>query len=167
MTAQIRLATPADLSAINGIYNHYVRTSTCTYQEEESTAQERAEWLEAHGRAHPVTVAVDEAGQVVAWAALSKFHPRSAYRMTVENAVYVRHDRLRQGLGRLLLADLMQRAKALGHRQVIALISAEQAGSLQLHRRAGFVEVGRLRQVGFKFKQLARRRAAAVDRVLA
>ena len=53
----IRLATRADLPAINDIYNHYVLHSTCTYQEEPSTASERAVWYLAHGPKHPITVA--------------------------------------------------------------------------------------------------------------
>src|SRR5689334_9592709 len=94
----IRLATPDDLPAINDIYNHFVFVSTCTYQEEPSTVDERAAWFAAHGPLHPVTVA-ESAGEVVGLASLSPFHRRSAYRHTVENSVYVRHDLQRRGIG--------------------------------------------------------------------
>jgi L-amino acid N-acyltransferase YncA len=53
----IRPATPADLAAINAIYNHYVLHATCTYQTEPTTAEERAAWFAAHGPLHPVTIA--------------------------------------------------------------------------------------------------------------
>ena len=146
----IRPATEADLPAINAIYNHYVLCSTCTYQTEPSTDAERAAWFSPRTASHPVTVAtVGE--QVVGWGSLSRFHPRAAYGRTVENAVYVHHERHRQGIGSALLADLLARAAAAGHHAVVALLDADQAGSIELHRRAGFTEAGRLREVGFKF----------------
>lgn len=146
----IRPATPADLPAINEIYNHYVLHSTCTYQEEPSTASERERWFAAHSPAHPITVA-EEGGQVIGWASLSPFHPRSAYRRTVENSVYVRHDRQRRGIGSALLTDSIDRATALGHHTIVAGIDLDQPASIALHRKFGFEQVAHLRQVGFKF----------------
>jgi phosphinothricin acetyltransferase len=146
----IRLATAEDLPTINAIYNHYVRHSTCTYQEEPTTEAERAAWFAGRSAGHPVTVAMLD-GEIVGWASLNRYHPRSAYRFTVENSVYVRHDVHRRGVGRALLADLQRRAEALGHHTVIAVISADQPASIELHRRAGFVECGLFREVGFKY----------------
>ena len=146
----IRLARVEDLPAINAVYNHYVLHSTCTYQEEPSTAEERAAWFAAHGPRHPVTVAEVD-GQVVGWGSLSRFHARSAYGRTVENSVYVRHDLHRRGIGRVLLEDLLARAPAVGHHTVLALIDSTQHGSLALHRSMGFEDVAHLKEVGFKF----------------
>ncbi len=146
----IRLANRTDLPAINAIYNYFVLNSTCTYQAEPSTDAERAAWFDPRGEKHPVTVAVFD-GEVIGWAALSKFHQRAAYSQTVENSVYVRHDFHGRGLGRALLADSIDRAKKLGHHTIIALISADQIPSVELHRKAGFLEVARLREVGYKF----------------
>jgi len=149
-TPTIRLAAQSDLASINEIYNHYVLHSTCTYQEEPSTATEREGWFAAHWPLHPVTVAVED-GRVVGWASLSPFHARSAYRRTVENSVYVHPDFQRRGIGSLLLADSIERAKVLGHHTIVAGIDAEQAPSVALHRKLGFEQVGHLREVGFKF----------------
>jgi len=96
----IRLATPDDLPAINDIYNHFVLTSTCTYQTEPETMVARRAWLDAHGHAHPVTVALD-GDQVVGWGSLSAFHKRAAYNRTVENSVYVHPQQHRKGIGAL------------------------------------------------------------------
>src|SRR5512146_1314220 len=85
----IRLAIAADLPAVNAIYNHYVLKSTCTYQDEPTTESERIAWFDSHGPQHPVTVAVDDGGQIVGWGSLSPFRRRSAYRFTVEDSVYV------------------------------------------------------------------------------
>lgn len=150
MPAEIHLATSADLPAINDIYNYYVPRSTCTYQTEPATDRERAQWFVAHGPKHPVTVAVME-GEIAGWGSLSRFHPRAAYGLTVENSVYVRHDRQRQGIGRLLLEDLINRGRALGHHTIIAGADAEQTASLALHEKLGFRRVAHLREVGFKF----------------
>jgi phosphinothricin acetyltransferase len=148
----IRDAREDDLAAIDAIYNHYVTNATCTWQCEPGTAAQRRLWFAAHDAEHPVTVAVLD-GEVVGWGSLSIYNVREGYRFTVENTVYVRHDRQRRGIGRALLADLIERAAALGHRTVVASISADQAASIALHRAAGFSDAGRLKLVGYKFGQ--------------
>jgi phosphinothricin acetyltransferase len=146
----VRPATAADLPAVRDIFNHYVLTSTCTFQTEPVTAEERRAWLTDRSAAHPVTVAELD-GEVVGWAALSPWKPRGAYAHSVEASVYVRHDRHRRGIGRALLADLIGRARAAGHRTVIGGTCTEQAASLALQAAFGFEVVGRFRQVGYKF----------------
>jgi L-amino acid N-acyltransferase len=148
--AHIRPATPADLEAINRIYNHCVDHSTCTYAEQHSTAREREAWFKAHDAAHPVTVA-DRGGQVVGWGSLSVFVPRSGYRFTVENSIYVAHDSRRQGIGSLILADLIERARSAGHHCIVAGVDGEQTASLSLHAKFNFKKVAHLAQVGCKF----------------
>jgi len=148
----IRLATPPDLDAINDIYNHYVLTSTCTYQTEPETIDARRTWFTNHGPLHPITIAQHD-GQIVGWASLSRFHARAAYSRTVENSVYVHPDHHRQGIGRALLTDLIDRARALGHHTIIAGIDAEQAPSVAIHTAHGFNQVALLKEVGFKFNR--------------
>ena len=150
LTVPIRAATKADLPAINDIYNHYVLHSTATYQEEPESLDGRQAWFDRHGPAHPVTVAELD-GVVVGWASLSPFHPRSAYRRTVENSVYLHPAHHRRGIGRALMLDLIARSKAAGHHTMIAGIDAEQSASLALHAALGFAHVARLNQVGYKF----------------
>jgi len=147
----IRPAVEADLAAINDIYNYYVTRSTCTYQEEPETLEQRRAWFAAHGPEHPITVAVEETGTVVGWGSLSRFHPRSAYRRTVENSVYVAHEHHRRGIGRALLADLIARAAALEHHGILAIIDADQPASVALHEAFGFTRVAYLPQLGYKF----------------
>jgi phosphinothricin acetyltransferase len=150
MPPTIRLARECDLETINVIYNHYVDHSTCTYQETTEPIESRQAWFARHGSRHPITVAEID-GHVVGWGALSPFHPRSAYRFTVENSVYVDHRRHRAGIGDAILADLIARARAIGHRTIIALIDAGQEPSLAIHAKHGFVKVAHLEQVGYKF----------------
>lgn len=147
----IRPATFDDCSAINDIYNHYVLHDTCTYQTEPDSLVERQAWFAQHGGPHPVLVAVDQ-GQVLAWGALSAFHPRAGYRFSVEDSVYVRHDQQRRGLGKALLTELIQAARAQAHHTVIALISADKTGSIALHEGFGFTRKADLREAGYKFE---------------
>jgi L-amino acid N-acyltransferase len=147
----IRPALFDDCAAINDIYNYYVRHDTCTYQTEPETLRDRHTWFEAHGVAHPVLVA-EERGEVLAWGALSPFHPRVGYRFSVEDSVYVRHDRQHRGLGTALLGELLASARVHGHHTVIALISADKPNSIALHQRFGFSPAGVLRQAGYKFE---------------
>jgi phosphinothricin acetyltransferase len=150
MTA-IRLATPADLPAINDIYNHYVLHCTCTYQTEPETLADREKWFAEHpSDKYPVTVAEAE-GQFVGWGSLSKFRPRAAYAPTAEPSVYIHHEFLGQGLGRVLLVDLIERARIAGFHSLIGGASADRAASLKLLVSLGFVQVAHLKEVGNKF----------------
>jgi L-amino acid N-acyltransferase YncA len=148
----VRLAVRSDLRALNDIYNHYVLHSTCTYQEEPEPITDRRQWFDHHKIKHPVTVA-EVNDLVVGWGSLSPYHARSAYRRTVENSVYVHHQFHRRGIGSLLLNDLINRARTLGHHVIIAGIDADQDASVSLHHRFGFKKVGQLNQVGFKFNR--------------
>jgi L-amino acid N-acyltransferase len=146
----LRDATEADLPAINDIYNPRVLDSTCTFQITPATLEERQAWFTGRGPRHPVIVA-EENGEILAWGSLSPFHKREAYAATVENSVYVHHDHQRRGLGRMVMEELIRRARASGAHSIVALIAAEQEGSIILHRSLGFTEAGRLREVGIKF----------------
>ncbi len=146
----IRPAAPDDLVAINDIYNHYVRTCTCTYQTVDSTLEERRQWLAARGPQHPAYVGVQN-GEVVAWHSLTHFKPREAYARTVENSIYVRHSLLGKGLGRAMMEHQMGVAQALNHHAILAVISADQTPSIRLHTDFGFTQVGLMKEVGHKF----------------
>lgn len=146
----IRPATEADLETINDIYNYYVDHSTCTYQEVPESIHDRQQWFSQHGEMHPVIVAVEN-GHVLGWGTLSPFRPRSAYRHSVENSVYIHHQHHRRGIGALLLKELITMARKLGHRVIIAGIDGEQTASVAIHAKFQFEKVGHLHQVGFKF----------------
>jgi phosphinothricin acetyltransferase len=147
----LRPAAAEDLAAINDIYNHYVERSTCTYQEEPETIESRLKWFEEHRPdKHPVVVAVRD-GKIAGWGSLSPYHSRCAYRHTVEISIYVHHELHRRGIGSAILADLIARARNIGFHAIIAAIDGDQAASITMHSRFGFIEVGHFHQVGFKF----------------
>jgi phosphinothricin acetyltransferase len=145
-----RPATMNDAAAINEIYNHYVRTSAATFQINDEILAERQEELRSRPENLPMTVLeVDD--EVVGWGALSSFKSRCAYRETVELSVYVRHDSHRRGCGRMIVRDVIERARSLGYHTIIAVPCEESVASIGLLCSLGFVEAGRLRQVGLKF----------------
>lgn len=152
MAPCIRPAHPADIPAITAIYNHYVRSSTCTWHLTEETQDNRAAWLRGRSAAHPVFV-IETEGKVVGWGCLSTYNSRQGWSETVEDSVFIEHTRLGQGLGKLMLQELLRQAEALGHSSVIARISGEQVPSRRLHAALGFTEAGCLRAVGRKFGQ--------------
>ena len=147
---KIRLATVADADAINAIYNHYVRTSAATFQVEDETTEERVEDLRTRPENQPVIV-LEVDGEIVGFGALSPFRSRCAYRDTIELTVYVRHDSHRRGSGRVIVRDLIERARSLGYHTILAASCAESVASIALLKSSGFVDAGRLREVGRKF----------------
>lgn len=149
----LRPATSGDAATINAIYNHYVLHSDSTLQLKPSTDEERHAWLEAQASAGLPVLIAEKDGEPVGWGALVKFNPREGYRFTLEDSVYVHHQRHGRGVGKALLTELLDRARALGAHSVIAKITGSQAPSIALHRAFGFVEVGRLPEVGFKFER--------------
>jgi len=71
----------------------------------------------------------------------------------VENSIYLHPEWRQRGISSLLLCELINRAKALGHRTIIVGVSSEQTGSIKIHENFGFVKVGHLKGVGFKFSR--------------
>jgi len=147
---RLRPMTRGDLDAVNAIYNHFVRHSTCTYQLEPETAAARAAWFDDHGPAHPLLVA-ERGGTVVGRGSLSRYNPRGGYARTVENSVYVAHDVHRQGIGSLILGELVALARTHSHHLIVAGIDAAQEASVALHTRFDFTHAGRFSEAGFKF----------------
>jgi phosphinothricin acetyltransferase len=146
----IRLATQADAEDINDIQNHYVVRSTATFLTEPLTLEQRLAWLEGHSPAHPVIVAEAE-GSVVGWGSLEVFRARPAYRHTAEFSIYVHHERHRGGIGRAILADLLARARALGHHALVGGCCSESTAIIALLEASGFSRVAHFREVGRKF----------------
>ena len=98
----------------------------------------------------PWLIAVGPDDELAGYAYAGPYHARDAYRFTCEDTIYLDPRRERQGLGTLLLERLIDAAQACGYRQMVALITAAVGGSVPLHTRLGFTEVGRTRAVGRK-----------------
>jgi L-amino acid N-acyltransferase len=152
----LRDADERDLPAIAAIFNLEIAESAYVYAETPLTLDDRRSWLQMHRSAGlPVVVAADRDGaaEVLGWAALSPYRPASGYRFTLEASVYVARAAHRQGIGRQMLAALHDAAQARGVHTIVASIDSENAPSLALFERFGYVEAARLTEVGRKFEQ--------------
>ena len=149
----LRLATAVDAGQISEIYNYEVMHTVATFDLVPRSLSEQRDWLVARSGAFAAIVAVNPDGDVVGFAALSPYKERAAYRTSVEDSVYVRRDRNGEGIGRLLLGELLRVAADSGFHAVFARINASGEASIALHRRLGFELVGIEREVGRKFNR--------------
>jgi len=148
----IRPAEDADLPGILLIYNDAILRTTATYDTEPETLVQRATSLRERRAQHmPVLVAHAADGAILGFAALAPHSAKPGYRHTMMNSVYVASEARGLGIGTLLLAELLRRAREVGAHVVIASIDAENEASLKLHRKLGFRKVAHLHEVGWKF----------------
>ncbi len=142
----------SDVPGITAIYRHYVDHSTATFDLEapgETFMAEKFGHIVDMG--HPAIVAEDGAGRLLGYAYASVYRPRPAYRFTCEDTVYCAPDAQGRGVGTALVSEVIARSRAFGFKQMIGVITAESEGSIRLHGKLGFREVGRYEAVGYKF----------------
>ncbi len=152
MTLVIRPASSADIPAITGIYAEAVTHGTASFELEPPGEAEMARRMrELMDNGFPY-LAAELGGALAGYAYAGPYRARPAYRLTVEDSVYVAPQTHRRGVGRALLATLIAHSEAGGHRQMIAVIgdSTRQDASIGLHAALGFRHVGILQDVGFK-----------------
>ena len=152
--ALIRDAEEADMEAVQAIYARHVLHGLATFEETPPSVEEllsrRASVL-ASGL--PYLVAELE-GKIAGYAYATAYRPRPAYRFTIEDSVYVAEGLGGRGIGSALLGELIARCEKGPWRQMLAVVgNSGNEGSIALHKRMGFREVGILRSVGFKLGQ--------------
>lgn len=148
----IRPATAADLPAIAAIYAEAVLTGTATFEIEPPDAAEMTRRFEALTFAGYPYLAAESAGIIAGYAYAGPYRPRPAYRFTVENSIYLLASTQRRGIGTQLLARLIAACETRAYRQIVAVIGdSANAGSIAVHRNAGFQMIGVMPDVGFKF----------------
>src|SRR5439155_18377176 len=150
----IRPATPADVPAITRIYAHAVAQGTASFELEPPDEAEMSRRLRAllDGGFPYLAAALD--GALAGYAYAGPYRARPAYRFSVEDSIYVDAQIQRRGIGRRLLAGLIEQSEQRGFRQMIAVIGdSTQLSSIELHRAAGFRFVGNIENVGYKFER--------------
>lgn len=148
----IRPSRDDDVAAIAAIYGYHVLHGVASFEEVPPTQDEMARRrVELVARDFPYLVA-ERDGRVVGYCYAGPYRARSGYRFSVEDSIYIDPGEVGRGVGRALLARVIERATELGYRQMVAVIGGrETLPSIRLHQAHGFTHVGVLRSIGFKF----------------
>jgi phosphinothricin acetyltransferase len=146
---RIRLATPADGTAVAGIYRPVVESTVISFEVDAPTAAEMAARIELTGRRTPWLV-WEEDGTVLGYAYASMHRERAAYQWAVDVSAYVRGDQHRRGIARSLYSTLFPILVLQGYRIAYAGITLPNDASVGLHTQLGFAPVGTYRKVGYK-----------------
>lgn len=163
---RVRAATAADAAAICRIYNQGIEDRVATLETELRTPDERAAWLAAKGPRHPVIVAETTAGPepetianrpptaraansaILGWGSLNQFNPREAYRHVVDFSIYVERAYRGKGVGKVLLARLIELAREHGYHKMVLSAFPSNSGGMALYERMGFRTVGVYKEQG-------------------
>ena len=150
---QIRDVTERDAEAIAAIYAHHVLNGTASYDVDPPPAEFHRDKIRRIASAGWPFIVAEVDGRVAGYAYVTQFRDRAAYRFTAENSIYVHPEQMDRGIGKALLAALLSRSKAFGFKTIIAVIGGAEPASIAVHAGLGFVEVGRLRAVGWKHER--------------
>jgi phosphinothricin acetyltransferase len=149
----VRDASSADIADIARIYGFHVLRGLASFEDvppDEAEMRRRHADVEARGLPWLVATAAD--GSIIGYAYAAPYRLRTAYRYTLEDSIYIDPNTMRRGIGRALLAELLARCTATGHRQMVAVIGdSGNVASITLHERLGFRRVGLLPATGYKF----------------
>jgi L-amino acid N-acyltransferase YncA len=148
---QIRDAVQADFEEITAIYNEVLTNSTAIYNDRAASVADRvARWRTRLEQHYPVLVATD-GERICGFASYGDFRSWPGYRYTVEGTVHIASGLRGQGVGSLLLRELIVQARQAGKHSMIAGVDSENTASLRFLERFGFERAGHLREVGYKF----------------
>lgn len=147
----IRDATDADAATLTEIYNHEVTTGTALWNKHPVEIEQRLAFLADRRKAGLPVIVAEIDGLVAGYASYGPFRPQDGFHLTMEHSVYLLPSFQGRGIGPALMEALITRAKNAGIHALIAAVDGANAGSIRLHERLGFTEVGRLPQTGAKF----------------
>lgn len=148
----VRPSRDSDVEAMLAIYRRHIRHGIDEGVSDTETPQPddlRDRRKNLRSRRFPHLVATQD-GEVVGYAYVVLFRKRPAYRYTVKHSIYIHHDHVGRGIGRILMRELIDVCAAAGFRQIIGYIDADNAASLGLHEKFGFARVGLLPGVAYR-----------------
>lgn len=146
----IRDAAIADIPAITEIFNSVIDSSNSVYREERVPESERLAWLEDKKSAGYPIIVIEINDEVVGYGGFGTFRAAQGYRLTVEHTIHIAAPHRRKGLGRVILRELLERARKDGYHVMIGAIDSANLGSIALHREFGFTECARITDVAIK-----------------
>ena len=151
-STRVRPATDADLEAINDIYNHYVRESHCTFDDEPVSMEARREWFSHYRDAGPHRAFVATDGdRVIGYATSGRYRPKPGYLTSVETSIYLTGDATGTGAGTRLYEALFRSLEGEDLHRAYAGIALPNPESIGLHEKFGFKRVALYTEQGRKF----------------
>ncbi len=147
---EIRPGTQNDLEDLNDLYNHYIRTSACTFDIDEISMEARRAWFKEFGGRYKLLVAAED-GRAIGYAMSKSFRPKQAYETSVETSVYVAHYTHGRGLGKALYSALFDALAGEDIHRAYAGITVPNPASFAMHEKFGFRQVAYFTGQGRKF----------------
>jgi Sortase and related acyltransferases len=144
--SSIRAIDAADLPRITAIFNEAIEAGECTNDVRPRTVEQMTAWLTGDLPDYE-TYVYESSGDVQAWAAITRYHEREAYRPTVELVVFVTRAARHAGIGGQLMNMLLERAKQLGFHSAVLILFPEPLYVIESAKKLGFGELGRLHNV--------------------
>lgn len=151
MSVIIRDANIEDVQEILEIINYEIIHSTSIYDYSEQNLEQREKWFQDKKSTNMPVIVAEVGNLVVGFGSYGIFRPKEAYKYCVEHSVYIHKDFRNLGIGKLILEHLINLASEQGFHTMIAGIDAENKDSIGFHKKFGFVEVGRIKESGYKF----------------
>lgn len=153
MSVKIRQANNDDMSSVLEIVNYEILNTTAIWDYDIRTlAQQETILKEKNENSFPFLIAEKE-GKIIGFGTYGTFRHKIGYRFTVEHSVYVHKDYHGNGVGSILLKELIEIAKTQKLHTMIGVIDSENLGSIAFHKKLGFKEVGHIKETGFKFNR--------------
>lgn len=149
---KIRDAKEEDLERFTEVYNWAVENTTSSFDISRQTVESRKSWFSHYGGRYPL-IAAELDGRIVGYSSLSKFCDKEGYARSVEISVYIDPEYHGQGIGTLLMKEIIDRGRELGHHVIVAGITAGNDVSIKMHEKFGFKLCGHFKEVGYKFGQ--------------
>jgi phosphinothricin acetyltransferase len=148
----VRACESEDIAAICAIYNHFIKNTTITFEEEALAVVDMRARIEAYQKIYPWLVGCHQ-GSVVGYAYATRWKERTAYRNTAESTIYVKPDAAGNGYGKALYSALLESLFKTGCHVVLGCIALPNDASVGLHESFGFRKVAHFSEVGRKFGQ--------------
>ena len=154
MNITIRPASLADAPIVNQIYGYYIDHTFANFSETNKSFEERASEMLSLFEKYPYLIAETHNGCILGFACAEPFRPQSGYRFTAETTIYLHPSAPKGvGIGSLLYKELLNELKQRGFRIAVAVLHAENASSIALHRKFGFIQTAFWKEYGFKNDQ--------------
>jgi phosphinothricin acetyltransferase len=145
----VRPVRGADAAAICDIYNFYTENTVITFDETPAEVEAMEDRIREITAGFPWLV-WEAGGAILGYAYLHPWKERRAYRFSTEDSIYIRQDCLGRGIGKKLLARLLEEVKKIDAHTVVAAITLPNEKSIGLHEKFGFKKIAQFPEIGYK-----------------